>query len=281
MHKALRRLLTASVLISLLSGVAWGQVNDKKPKQLDDVGVDEQLGDTIPFDATFVTSDKDTVTLGQLMKGDQPVILNPVYYECPMLCNLVLNGLFDAVKQLKWQPGKEYKIITVSIDPGETPELAKQNKTNYLDSLNTAAADSGWYFLTGSQEQIDKLTQSVGFKFKYDPVNDQYAHAASIIFLSPNGKISRYLYGIEFSQINMRNALYDAADGTIGNTIDQIVMYCYQYDPSSRSYTPVAVNIMKLGGLVTAVFLGIFLGFFWLREKRSSNSINHIDGQNE
>jgi protein SCO1/2 len=198
-----------------------------------------------------------------------------------MLCNLVLNGLFEAVKQLQWHPGTEYKIITVSIDAEETPELAQQNRTNYLDRLGIASADSGWHFLTGDQSQIKKLTDAVGFKFKYDPVNDEYAHAASIIFLSPKGTISRYLYGIEFSELNMRNALYDAAEGSIGNTVDQLVMYCYQYDPDSRSYTPVALNIMKLGGLATAIFLGIFLGFFWLREKRSSNSINHIDGQNE
>jgi protein SCO1/2 len=267
--------------VSLVTTFAWAQVNNEKPKQLNDVGVDEKLGETIPLDTWFVDSDQDTVTIGQLLETGQPVILNPVYYECPMLCNLVLNGLFEAVQELKWHPGSEYQIITISIDPEEGPELARQNRTNYLERLGIASADSGWHFLTGNQSQIERLTESVGFKFKYDPVNDEYAHAASIIFMSPEGKITRYLYGIEFSELNMRNALYDAADGNIGNTVDQLVMYCYQYDPDSRSYTPVAINIMKLGGLATAIFLGIFLGFFWLREKRSSNSINHIDGQNE
>lgn len=273
MKLLLRTLAAALVLWAFGISDATGQLNKQKPQQLDQVGVDEHLGDSIPLDTRMINSNGDTVQIGSLIEEGKPVILNPVYYECPMLCSLVLNGLFTGVKKLDWVPGNDFSIITFSIDPEEGVELARSNKQSYLDSLAVEGAADGWHFLTGTKEQIANLTDAVGFKFEYDEQADQYAHSAAIIFLSPKGKITRYLYGIDYSKLNLKNALYDAADGNIGNTVDKIVMYCYQYDPSSRSYVPVAVNIMKLGGLATMIILGVFLGFFWIREKRSTNEI--------
>lgn len=273
MRKALYVLSTLSVLL-LTTQISLGQLNQQKPGKLQNVGVDEHLGEFIPLDAHLVNSDGDTVRIGDLIEEDKPVILNPVYYECPMLCSLVLNGLLDGVKKLDWSPGKDFTIITFSINPREDYKLAHTNKVGYLEQLkNKDEAARGWYFLSGEKDQIQKLTDAVGFKYEYDEEAGQYAHSAAIIMLSPKGKITRYLYGVDFSKLDLKNGLYDAADGKIGTTVDQIVLYCYQYDPGSKSYVPVAFRIMQIGGLATALVLGIFLGFFWLKERRSKKDL--------
>ena len=243
------------------------QRNEAKPERLQEVGIEEQLGNTIPGDITFTNSKGKRISTGEIFSDDRPVIINPVYYECPMLCGMVLNGLLEGAQSLAWSPGKEYTILTFSIDPSEGTELAHSNKKNYIANLDKKGAEDGWYFLTGDSTNIKKLADAIGFTFEYDEEQDQYAHSAGIAFASPERKISRYLYGIEYNTLNMRNALYDSSDGKIGSALDKVVMYCYQYDPTSRSYTPVAMNIMKLGGLATFLFLTIFLGLFWLKER--------------
>lgn len=246
------------------------QLNQGKPAILDEIGVDEKLGDTVPLDLSFVNSEGDTVRIGDLIEEEKPVLLNPLYYECPVLCGVVLDAVFKVVDELKWTPGSDYTIISFSIDPGETPAIAAESKEQYLTDLNRPGAEKGWHFLTGSQESIDKLTEAIGFRYKYDEDKDQYIHLASIMLLSPEGTIVRYLYGATFSEFNLRNALYEAADGKIGSAVDQVVLYCFTYDPDSNSYVPVALNIMKIGGLATVIILGIFLGVFWRRERTSS-----------
>lgn len=260
-------LLFLTLLFSIPATQAWGQLNTDQPEKLQQAGVDEQLGSIIPGEITFKDSNGATITVAEIFEGDKPVLVNPVYYECPMLCSLVLNGVLEGAQNVAWSPGKDYKILTFSIDDEETPELAARNKSNYLSNLDRPGADEGWYFLTGDSTSIHTLAEAIGFNFAYDPKSDEYAHAAAIVFASPERKITRYLYGIEYSELNMKNALYEAADGKIGNPLDQIVMYCYQYDPDSRSYVPVAWNIMQIGGLATFLILAIFLGLFWLREK--------------
>jgi len=247
------------------------QRNESKPENLQEVGIEEQLGNTIPGDITLTNSNGKRITTGEIFNDDKPVIINPVYYECPMLCSMVLNGVLEGAKSLAWSPGKEYTIITFSIDPSEGTELARSNKKNYIKNLNKKKAEEGWYFLTADSTNIKRLADAIGFIFEYDEARDQYAHSAGIAFASPERKITRYLYGIEYNTLNLRNALYDSSDGTIGSAIDKVVMYCYQYDPTSRSYTPVAWNIMKLGGLATFLFLTIFLGLFWLKERRKQS----------
>lgn len=261
-----------SMFLQPLSATA--QLNRQKPENLQDVGIEEHLGDRIPMDLKFATSEGDSVSLGALMEGDKPVLLNPVYYNCPMLCSMVIDAVFAGVNDLKWSPGKEYNIITFSIDPEEDHRLAASVKDSMITKFDREGAENGWYFLTGKEDAIKTLSAVIGFKYKKVHNTGQYAHSAAIMFLSPDGMLTRYLYGIKFDEFSLRNALYEAADGEIGSTVDQVLLYCYQYDPDSQSYVPVAWRIMQLGGFATVLVLGIFLGFLWLREKNSKNDKN-------
>lgn len=270
----MRFTLAIFLLISVILYIndASAQLNQGGPAVLKEIAVDEKLGESVPLDLVFTNSDGEQITLGQLFEADKPVLLNPLYYDCPVLCSLVLDGVFGAVEQLAWTPGTDYTIISFSIDPEEGPDLALSNKEFYLEQLNRENAANGWHFLTGSQESIEKLTDAVGFRYKYEEETGEYIHMASIMMLSPNGKITRYLYGANFKEFDVRNALFEAADGTIGNSLDKVIMYCFTYDPSSQSYVPVAMNIMKLGGLATLIILGIFLSVFWRRERNKKDS---------
>ena len=270
-------ILLLSLLLHPMMGVA--QLNKQKPQKLDDVGVTERLGEDVPLDLKFANAEGDTITLGELFKDGKPVLLNPVYYECPQLCSMVKEAIFKGVKDLKWDPGNEYNIVTFSFDPSEGQELASKNKKKYLNKLDRKGSEEGWHFLTGNKENIKQLTEAVGFDFR-KLQNGQYAHGAAIMFLSPKGTITRYLYGLKFDEFNMRNALYEAADGNIGSTAEQVLLYCYQYDADSNSYVPVAWRIMKIGGFATMIILGIFLGFMWMRHRYSNTEkkINESNG---
>ncbi|HAW79020.1 MAG TPA: SCO family protein [Balneola sp.] len=248
--------------------------NTGTSQALQDVGIEEKLGDFIPLDAKFSTVEGDSIRLGDLLEEGKPVILNPLYYECPMLCGLVVDGVIDVVDELAWKPGKDYLVISFSIDPLEDHNMAKEYRSKYINKLTNTNAEEGWYFLTGKQAQIDKVIDAVGFKYNEVQGTGEYAHSAAIIMLSPEGKITRYLYGIKYNEFDTRNALFESADGKIGSTVDKILMYCYQYDPDSNSYVPVAMNIMKIGGLATLIILGIFLTLFWVRERRKKQSQN-------
>ncbi len=268
MKITLKILVTISVFF--LFNSAYAQLNQNRPAILEEVGVEEKLGETIPLDLEFINSDGQIVRIGDLIEEGKPVLLNPLYYECPIICSLVLDAVFKVVKELVWTPGRDYTIISFSIDPEETPEQAAASKEQYLTALDRPGAEDGWHFLTGSKESIAALTDAVGFRYKYDERTGEYIHLASIMMLSPEGVITRYLYGASFREFNLRNALFESADGTIGSTLDRVLFYCFTYDPASQSYVPVAMNIMKLGGLATVIILGIFLGVFWRRERGST-----------
>lgn len=259
-------------LLLTLPESAFPQLNQNRPAILEEVGIEEKLGDTLPLHLEFTTSNGKQVTLGDLIEDGKPVLLNPVYYNCPRLCGLVIDGVFQVVHELQWNPGQDYTIITFSIDPEETPELASESKTRFLNDLQRPEAEQGWHFLTGSENSVRELTEAIGFSYKWDETTEEFVHASSIMLISPDGVITRYLYGIQYAEFDLRNALYEAADGKIGNTLDRAVLYCFTYDPSSGGYVPLAVNIMKLGGLATLIILGIFLGLFWLKERRPSPS---------
>lgn len=263
----------------LLPCYSYAQLNNRKPSKLDDVGVTEHLGDKIPLNLQFANAEGDSVTLKELFTGGKPVLLNPVYYECPQLCSMVKEAIFKAVKDLKWSPGTDYNIVTFSFDPDEGTALAAKNKKRFINKLDRKGTEKGWHFLTGTKENIDKLTSAVGFDTRRLE-NGQYAHGAAIMFLSPDGTITRYLYGIKFDEFNMRNALYEAADGDIGSTAEQVLLYCYQYNADSNTYVPVAWRIMKVGGFATLFILIIFLGFMWLRHRYSNND-KQINNTNE
>ncbi len=275
----LKGLAILAISLFLYPLLGYAQLNKRKPSDLKDVGVTERLGKTIPLDLKFATADGDSISLKQLFNNDKPVLLNPVYYECPQLCSMVKEAIYKGVKDLKWNPGTDYNIVTFSFDPNEEPKLALENKQRYLTKLNRKNADKGWHFLTGTEENIKKLTEAVGFDFR-KLQNGQFAHGAAIMFLSPQGTITRYLYGIEFDEFNIRNALYEAADGNIGSAAQQVLLYCYQYDADSNTYVPVAWKIMQVGGFATMIILGIFLGFMWMRHRYSNND-KQINDTNE
>lgn len=233
----------------------------------------EKLGDRVPVEnIRLVNTAGDTLTLKEIMLPGLPVILNPGYFDCPMLCGLVTNGLMAGMKMTQWTPGIEYQVLTISLDPEEGHVLASEKRENYLKSYDREGADLGWQFLTGNKQDLELLAAATGFGFVWDERSGQYVHPAAIVVLSPDGVITRYLYGIQYPELQLRNALYEAADGKVGSAMDRIILYCYDFDPMSNSYVPVAFRIMKLGGLVTMLALGIFLGLFWLKERRAKRS---------
>lgn len=262
-------LVTVCFLLQPLA--SFGQLNKQKPKAVQNVGIDEHLGDTIPLDLKFATSSGDSVTLGSLLEDGKPILLNPVYYNCPMLCSMVINAVFQGVKDVKWNPGDEFNIITFSFNPDEDYQLAASVKDSIMQKFDRKGAEDGWYFLTGKRAAIKKLTNAVGFKYEKLQQTEQYAHSAAIMFLSPQGVVTRYLYGINYKEFDIRNGLYEAADGEIGSTVDKVVLYCYVYNADSNSYVPVAWRIMQIGGFLTFAVLGIFLGFMWFGYKFKNN----------
>jgi protein SCO1/2 len=260
--------IATGLAVMLAVGGASAQLADQVPEQLEDVGITEHLDDRVPLDLEFKDEDGQPVRLGDFFDGDRPVILTLNYYRCPMLCGLQLNGLVNGLEDLAWTPGQEFEIVTVSIDPLEAPALAKEKKRNYINRYGRPSAGSGWHFLTGGEPSIRALASAVGFRYALDRATGEYAHAAALFVITPDGHIARYLYGIEYPAKTLRLALVEAADGTIGSSLDQLILYCYHYDPSSRRYAPVAMNIMRVGGAGTAIVLAVFLGAFWLRDAR-------------
>jgi protein SCO1/2 len=223
---------------------------ESKPRILKDVGIDQRLGEQAPLDLTFRDEQGETVRIGDYFK-DKPVILALVYYECPMLCHEVLTGLTRSFEQLSFSVGKEFEVVTVSFDARETPEMARKQKDSYINWYKRAGASEGWHFLTGDQQAIDRLTEAVGFKYAYDEETKQFAHASGIMVLTPGGKLARYFYGVEYQAKDMRLGLVEASENRIGSAVDQILLYCYHYDPTTGKYGPVVMNIMRLAGVAT------------------------------
>lgn len=257
-------------MISLMSVLlvlsARAQRSGQQLSVFEGVGIEEQLGAQIPLNQTFRDEEGRSVALQAFFDGRRPVLLALVYHDCPMLCNMVLDGLVKTLRQMSWTPGNQFEVLVVSFNHRETPELARQKKEHYLSMLDKAEAAAGLHFLTGDSTTIRALTNAVGFYFRWVPEKRQFAHPAALIFLSGEGKISRYLYGLEHDPGDVRKALVEASEGKVGTVIDQVLLYCFQYDPSENSYVANALNIMRLGGAVTVVLLGITLFLFWRRE---------------
>lgn len=259
-------LVFAMILLGRLSPHA--QTVKDSLKALSGVKVVEHLGDHIPMNLHFTDDQGKAVTIGDYFNQGKPVLLILAYYECPMLCNLVMSGVANTAKGLKLRPGKDYEIVTVSINPKDSVALAAAKKANYVKSLDMPGAAKGWHFLVGPADQSKALADAVGFKYKYLPDKGQYAHPACIFLLGPDGKISRYLYGINYKHNDLKLGLLEASEGKIGNTLDKIILYCYCYDPDAKGYALVAGRVMTVGGIVTLGLLATFLGFFWVRERR-------------
>ncbi|MCP4632331.1 MAG: SCO family protein [candidate division Zixibacteria bacterium] len=258
------------------------QVVGDSPEELKKIDVEEHLGDNIPLDLMFISDRGDTITLKDYFFKEKPVILILGYYSCPMLCNLIMNGVSEGVRQLSYLPGRDFQIVMISIDPTETDLLASAKKANYIKQIGKPNIENGWDFLTTSTDNAAILSEAVGFKYFYDEEEEQYAHPAVLVFLSPEGKISRYIYGIEYSERSLRMAIMEASEGKVGNTLDRIILYCYHYDPDAGSYVLFAGNVMRIGGFITLILLAGVLIPMWLKERRKKSVVpEYTDHKND
>lgn len=260
----LRRGLALVALLSLASGLAAQDI----PTVLREIGFDQRLGESVPLDITLRDESGREVQLGEYF-GDKPVVLTLVYYECPMLCTLTLNGLTKALRVLTFDPGREFEIVTVSFEPKETPELAAAKKAAYAGRLNRPGTEGGWHFLTGDAEQLARLTKAVGFRYAWDERTQQYAHPSGVVVLTPEGKLARYLYGIEYSPKDLRFALVEAAEERIGTPVDDVLLFCYQYDPMTGKYSAAVMRLLRVASVLTLASLGTFIVVMRRREKRA------------
>ena len=251
--------LACGVLIFCLAGWAAGQDNAAiPPPQLRGVGIDQRLNNQVPLDLKFRDETGQRVTLASYF-GKKPVILSLVYYSCPMLCTMAENGLLNALRDVKFNLGEQYGVVTVSIDPTETPEMAMGKKAVYVGLYGRPGAKQGWHFLVGDEPSIRALAQAVGFHYNYIPETKQFAHATGIIVLTPQGKVSRYFYGILYPPRDIRLALVEASIEKIGNPVDAVLLYCCEYDPAAGKYSIVVTRILRIAGVITLLSMGTLI----------------------
>lgn len=257
------------ILALALAGMLHAQAT--RPAILNDIGIDQKLGVQVPADLIFADETGKTVRLGDYF-GKRPIILSLVYFECPMLCTMSLNDLTRAMGAMPLNPGDDFEIITISFDPREMTKLAAAKKKRYVHEYKKPKAGEAWHFLTGDEANIKKLTEVVGFRYAWDDKFDQYAHAAGFIVLTPQGVTSRYFYGVDYSSKDMRLALVEASNGTIGRPVEQILLYCFHYDPATGKYSLAILRLLKVAGTLTAAALGAFIVTNLLRDRRAARA---------
>lgn len=273
-------MLIKTALISLIGISCWAYEaktpslpGAEKPRELEGIGISEKLG--VQLDLSLLVRDEQgqMVPLSRFFDGNHPVILSPVYFSCPGLCNFHLNGLTDTLKTLEWSIGDKFQLIALSFDARETAEVATKKKNNYLKVYNRSGAEKGWHFLTADQETINKITQAVGFQYKWNEEAKEWAHASAAIVITPDGKISRYLHGIVFEKNDIKFALGEATNGRIGSLVDRMVWYCFKYDPHQSKYTLYAFRLVQLGGVIMILVLAALLVPHWLRSRRQEAGV--------
>lgn len=244
----------------------------ERPKEIEGVGIKEKLGEQLDLSMKFKDETGQEVTLAKYINGTKPVIISPVYFSCPGLCNFHLNGLTEALQKVDWSPGDKFEILAVSFDPRETPDLAEKKKASYMKVYNRPGTENGWHFLTGSQESTLKLTQALGFQFKWNKESNEWSHASAAVVVSPKGKVSRYLPGIVFEPQNIKLALTEAGEGKVGNIIDSLILYCFQYNPHKSKYALAAFKLMKVGAFLMVLVLALWLIPVWIRSLKSGGA---------
>ncbi len=265
----------ASIAHFVASSASPAQLQDPiqnigvRPELLKDVGIDQNLNSQIPLDLEFRDEKGRAVRLNEYFSKRRPVILSLVYYNCPMLCTQVLNGLLRSLKEQSLNPGKDFEVVTLSIDPTEKPVLASAKHDLYTGIYARPGAAEGWHFLTGEEAQIRQLAHALGFRYAYDPASKQFAHASAIFVLTPDGKISRYFYGIQYPERDLRLGLVEASQGEIGSPVDQILLFCYHYDPVTGKYGLLISRVIKAAGLATVLAIGALVFILGRREHYS------------
>jgi protein SCO1 len=239
------------------------------PEPLKKVGIEQKLGEQLPLDIEMQDEDGKLVRLGSFFNNGRPVIVAFVYYECPMLCNQVLNGLTGSLKGINLDAGKDFDVVAISFDGKEfdSPAIAKAKKAGYIERYNRPGTDKGWHFLTGTQESIDAVTKAAGFGFEWDEQSKQFAHAAAIMVTTPDGRLSRYFYGIDYSPRDLKFGLMESAENKVGNPAEKLLLYCFHYDPATGKYGLAILRVMRLGGVLTVLGLGAMGFVFWRRNK--------------
>ncbi len=243
-----------------------------RPAALKDVGLDQKLNNVLPLDAAFTDEHGNQVSLGQYFNSGRPAVLALVYYECPMLCTQVLNGLTGALQTLNLNAGKDFDVIALSFDPKEKAPLAKAKKIAYMGRYGRPGTEDGWHFLTGSAESIKRVTDAVGFRYAFDQDTGQFAHGALVTILTPEGRISRYLYGIDYGGRDLRLALVEASNGAIATPVDRALLYCYHWDPTTGRYGFVVMNLVRGAGVLTLLGFGTFIVMSLRRERRAARA---------
>ena len=241
-----------------------------RPPGLKNVGIQQNLNQPLPLDLTFTDDLGRTVRFGDYF-GKKPVILSLVYFNCPMLCAEVLSGLEHSLRMMSLDVGKDFDVITVSFDPKDTPEMAAKKKAEFLKRYKRAGAEQGWHFLVGQQASIDALTKAAGFQYEYDPQTQQFAHATAIMIVTPGGKLAQYYYGVEYPPKDLRLGLVEAGNGKIGNVVDQLLLYCYHYDPEKGKYSATILRVLRLAGLATMLSIGTLI-FVMIRRGPDSDA---------
>ncbi len=254
-------LLAASAPAQMNNGIMAPPANTRPPR-LENVGIEQHLDAQVPPDLIFRDDIGEAVKLGDYF-GHKPLILNLVYYNCTMLCGEALAGLSSAMRLIKFDVGNEFDVITISFDPRETPEMAASKKKDYIGRYGRANAAAGWHFLTGPPESVNALAKAVGFQYQYDAKTNQYAHATAIMVLTPQGRISRYFYGVDFPPKDLRMGLVEASQGKIGNAVDAVLLYCYHYNPETGKYGAIVSNILRLAAAATILLLSSLIFILW------------------
>jgi protein SCO1/2 len=246
-------------------------VKNEKPAFMDDIGIDEHLGDSISLDNEFINEKGETVKLSHYFNG-KPVFMMLIYYKCPTLCNTHLNTLLNTFKELEWKIGVDYEFVAISIDPAESSQVAKMKKTAYLKEYGVEGAGKGWHFLTGKQQAVDKITKEIGFKYAWNKEEQEWAHTAAAYILTSKGAISYYHYGLSILPKVLRLSLVEASAGKIGTVMDRVILFCLQYDPEKKTYAFYAYNLMRVGAILIVLILLIFFFRMWRKEKQRTQN---------
>lgn len=268
-----RRVRAIGLLVALLacSLPVFAQPARPLDRVFEGVGIDPRPGASVDLDLTFRDEEGADVALETFFDGTRPVLLTLVYHDCPMLCNVLLDHLAGTLREMTWVPGAEFEVLSISFNALETPALARRQKERYLARVGKPHAAAGWHFLTGEAEAIEALTRAVGFNYRWVAEQATFAHPAALIFLSGDGRIMRYLPDLDYPPRDVRAALVEASEGTVGTVLDQLFLYCFQYDPQANSYVPHAVNLMRVAGVLTALALLALLFVLWRREVHKTN----------
>lgn len=270
---ASRAALRAAVALVLLVAGAVPVIADNSataPKLPGRVAIAQKLNSQLPLDTMLRDEEGRVVRLGDYFKSGRPVVLTFMYFRCPMLCSMVMDGATNSMTELKFDIGKDFDVVTISIDPRDKPEAAAEMKDKYVKRYGRLSAANGWHFLTGHDSSIKKITETVGFQYAYDPETDQFAHGAALLVITPQGRVSRYFYGFEYKPRDLRLALFEASQNKIGGAAEQLLLLCFHYDPATGKYSRNAMTFVRMGGVATMLGLASFVLIMLRRERRDA-----------